>query len=152
MSTPVVPEIDTGAVGQARRALFSKLAPLLDEGRVQPYPDSVPSAPSIVIGSPRLSTRSVGNPAATVTVATFPVVIRFDGAKREALKQLDGLIAKVWRIGGDLGRLSRSIASSPSTSDAVGSGTPTIQTQTIDIEIGVEPIAWCPPAPEQEQP
>lgn len=140
------------ALEQARMALHGQLVPLLDEGRVQPYSDALPVTPCITIGAPRLGYRSVGSPSASVTVATFPVTIRVDGSKLAQLVKLDELAIAVWRIGGSLGRLSRPVGSSPSSSDAVGSGTPSTQTHTIDVEIGIDPIAWCPPAPEQEQP
>lgn len=145
-------EIAEGGVGRARRALYLGLRPLLaSEGddRVQPYDDGIPPVPGITIGKPRLSRRSVGD--ADVTTATFPVVIRVDGSKRAQLIKLDELIDKVWKAGNGLGRLSRSVSSSPSTTDAVGSGTSSTQTQTVDVEIGVDPITWCPSVPESEE-
>lgn len=147
-------EVDwpAGALARARRALYTALVPLLDEGRVQPYDDAFPTTPCIAIGSPRLGTRSVGNPAATVTTATFPVIIRVDGSKLAQLQRLDELVIAVWSAGGSLGgRLNRPISSVPSSSDVAGTGTSTTRTQTVDIEIGVDPISWCPSAPEQEQ-
>lgn len=150
------PDFAPGALGDARRALYSKLVPLLaseGEGRVQPYDDAYPTTPCITIGSPRLGTRSVGSPAANVTTATFPVNIRVDGSKLAQLQKLDELVIAVWRAGGSLGgRLNRPLASTPSSSDITGGGTSSTRTQTVDVEIGIDPIAWCPPAPEEGQP
>src|SRR5690606_37390713 len=124
------PEFGKGAIGRARCALYEALVPLLDEGRVQPYDDAVPTTPCITIGKARLGYRSISQ-SSQATVATFPVVIRVDGSKLAALRQLDELAAEVWTRGNRLNRVARSVSSNPSTSDAVGSGTSSTQTHTV---------------------
>lgn len=133
------------AITDARADLVELLGDLLDEGRVAGLRVDMPPTPRVSIGAHRLGLRAIGGGGSQWTVASFPIQIETDGATRAQLLLLDSLTARVWdrcrkRWPSPCGPTS----STPSSTDAVGSGTSYTRSQTISVDIPIGQLTLCP--------
>lgn len=81
-----------------RDALGAELSRVIDgqPWRFHKYAPAQPVAPAIWIGSPEVSTRSIGITGSLGTIITFPVTAVVNGDDSKQMQMLDELVSRIW--------------------------------------------------------